>query len=122
MAAPSRSVTAAGAAAPAPLTPPHTPAQTAARVRRRGVWYFAEHQLRSMRAYWSVIVANAVGEPLVYLLAMGLGLATLIGGGASQDVLGGATYLQFIAPALLAASALMTASVEFSYPVMDGFR
>ncbi|WP_368389635.1 ABC transporter permease [Micrococcus sp.] len=122
MAAPSQSATAAGAAAPAPLTPPHTPAQTAARVRRRGVWYFAEHQLRSMRAYWSVIVANAVGEPLVYLLAMGLGLATLIGGGASQDVLGGATYLQFIAPALLAASALMTASVEFSYPVMDGFR
>ncbi|XNZ00485.1 ABC transporter permease [Micrococcus luteus] len=105
-----------------PLKPPHTPAETAEHVQRRGVWLFAEHQLRSMRAYWSVIVANAVGEPLVYLLAMGMGLATLIGGGTSQDVLGGATYLEFIAPALLASSALMTASVEFSYPVMDGFR
>ncbi len=105
-----------------PLKPPHTPAETAEHVKRRGVWLFAEHQLRSMRAYWSVIVANAVGEPLVYLLAMGLGLATLIGGGSAQDVLSGATYLQFIAPALLASSALMTASVEFSYPVMDGFR
>lgn len=111
-----------GAHASGPLQPPHTPAETAARVKRRGVWLFAEHQLRTMRSYWTVIVANAVGEPLVYLLAMGMGLATLIGGGASQEVLGGATYLQFIAPALLASSALMTASVEFSYPVMDGFR
>ncbi|WP_311199905.1 ABC transporter permease [Micrococcus lylae] len=105
-----------------PLQPPFGPAESARRVRRRGLWYFAEHQLRSMRRYGSVLVVNAVGEPLVYLLAMGLGLATLISGGASAEVLGGATYLQFIAPALLASSALMTASVEFSYPVMDGFK
>lgn len=114
---------AAGAStASGPLQPPFGPAESARRVKRGGLWYFAEHQLRSMRRYGSVLVVNAVGEPLVYLLAMGLGLATLIGGGTSAEVLGGATYMQFIAPALLASSALMTASVEFSYPVMDGFK
>ncbi|MDO5634475.1 MAG: ABC transporter permease [Micrococcus sp.] len=106
----------------APLQPPHGPAEVAQRVKRRGIWYFAEHQLRAMRRYGSVLVANSVGEPLIYLLAMGMGLASLIGGGASQEVLGGATYLQFIAPALLAGSAMMTAAVEFSYPVMGGFK
>lgn len=101
-------------------TLPLTPAESAARVRRAGPWYYAEHYLRTMRKYGAVIVFEALGEPLVYLLAMGLGLASLIDGG--DQVLDGVSYAAFIAPALLAAGTLMAAAVEFTYPVMDGFK
>lgn len=104
-----------------PLQPPHTAAQSAARVKVRGALYYAEHQLRTMRRYGAVLIVGALGEPILYLLAMGLGLSQLMGGGAPQEALGGVSYVAFIAPALLASGALMTASVEFSYPVMDGF-
>ncbi|WP_010079357.1 ABC transporter permease [Micrococcus luteus] len=115
--------TAPGPASPAePLRPPVTAAASAERVRRRGVLLYAEHQLRSMRRYGMVLIVGALGEPVLYLLAMGLGLAQLMGGGMPQDALGGVSYVAFIAPALLASGALMTASVEFSYPVMGGFQ
>ena len=115
--------TAPGPASPAgPLRPPHTAAESAERVKRRGVLLYAEHQLRSMRRYGAVLLVGALGEPVLYLLAMGLGLAQLMGGGMPQDALGGVSYVAFIAPALLASGALMTASVEFSYPVMGGFQ
>ena len=100
-------------------TLPLTPAESAARARRAGPWYYAEHYLRTMRTYGAVIVFEALGEPLVYLLAMGLGLASLIDGG--DQALDGVGYAAFIAPALLAASTLMAAAVEFTYPVMNGF-
>lgn len=115
--------TAPGAASPAePLRPPVTAAASAERVKRRGVLLYAEHQLRNMRRYGAVLLVGALGEPVLYLLAMGLGLAQLMGGGMPQDALGGVSYVAFIAPALLASGALMTASVEFSYPVMGGFQ
>ena len=109
---------------PAPLGP----AASAARVRRFGAWYYAEHYLKTMRSYGGVILVSAIGEPLVYLLAMGMGLASLISGDASfgagpgVDGDGGVGYLAFIAPALLAAGTLMAAATEFTYPVMDGFK
>ena len=115
--------TAPGPASPAePLRPPVTAAASAERVKRRGVLLYAEHQLRNMRRYGAVLLVGALGEPVLYLLAMGLGLAQLMGGGMPQDALGGVSYVAFIAPALLASGALMTASVEFSYPVMGGFQ
>ncbi|MET7576862.1 ABC transporter permease [Micrococcus luteus] len=115
--------TAPGPASPAePLRPPVTAAASAERVRRRGVLLYAEHQLRNMRRYGAVLLVGALGEPVLYLLAMGLGLAQLMGGGMPQDALGGVSYVAFIAPALLASGALMTASIEFSYPVMGGFQ
>lgn len=104
---------------PAPPLP-LTPDESAARTRRFGWWYYAEHFLRTMRRYGSVVVASALGEPLVYLMAMGLGLAAVIDGG--QSTVDGVPYIVFLAPALLASSALMTAATEFTYPVMGGFK
>lgn len=110
------------------LPVPLSPAASARRVRRFGAWYYAEHYLKTMRSYGGVILVSAIGEPLVYLLAMGMGLASLIGGdasaasGAGAGGVGGVGYLTFIAPALLAAGTLMAAATEFTYPVMDGFK
>ena len=74
-----------------------------------------------MNSYRWVLLANSVGSPVVYLFAMGIGLATLVDqndGGAFDGV----SYLAFLAPALVMSAAVMTAATEFTYPVMDGFK
>jgi len=89
--------------------------------RRFGSWYVAEHRLLSMRSYLRTILATSIGNPLIYLFALGVGLATLVDrgpGGGVADV----GYLPFVAPALLALAAVMVAAEEFTYPVMLGFK
>ncbi|MGG5751117.1 ABC transporter permease [Zafaria sp. Z1313] len=100
----------------------HTPAVSAARARRFGTWYIAEQVLRGMKGYLDVIIAYSVGNPLMYLVAMGIGLASLVDSNTGGAAFGGVGYLQFIVPALLASGAVMTAAEEFSYPVMSGFK
>lgn len=93
----------------------------AARPRRWGWWYVAEHYLRSMRAYGMTIVVGGVGAPLVYLLGLGLGLAAVIDSSVAAGAAGPVSYVQFVAPALLATAAVSVATEEFSYTVMSGF-
>jgi lipooligosaccharide transport system permease protein len=92
------------------------------RPRRYGSWYATEHILRAMRAYGWTIIVGALGQPIVYLLGLAIGLAALI----EQDipVPGGepVPYLVFVAPALLMTAAIAIASEEFTYPVLAGFK
>jgi lipooligosaccharide transport system permease protein len=74
-----------------------------------------------MKGYGWTIVMYGVGQPVAYLFAMGVGLATLVDTN-SESVFGGVSYLAFIAPALLISAAVMTAANEFTFPVMDGFK
>ena len=46
--------------------------------RRFGTWYVAEHMVRAMRAYGWTIVVGALGQPILYLLGLAVGLAALI--------------------------------------------
>jgi lipooligosaccharide transport system permease protein len=101
---------------------PHDAATSAARARRFGTWYIAEQVLRQMKGYLDVIVAYSVGNPLMYLFAMGVGLASLVDANQGEGAFGGVSYLQFIVPALLVSGAVMAATEEFSYPVMSGFK
>ncbi|WP_416404374.1 ABC transporter permease [Arthrobacter sp. LFS091] len=99
----------------------HSPEVSAARARRWGSFFYAEQVLRVMRNYgWSVVLYS-VGQPVAYLFAMGVGLASLVDAN-SEAAFGGVSYLEFVAPALLVSAAVMTASGEFSYPIMDGFK
>lgn len=109
-----------GSAASATLRA-HSPAVSAARARRWGSFYYAEQVLRVMKGYGWTIVMYGVGQPVAYLFAMGVGLATLVDTG-SASAFGGVSYLAFIAPALLISAAVMTAANEFTFPVMDGFK
>ncbi|MET0673342.1 MAG: ABC transporter permease [Microbacterium pygmaeum] len=92
------------------------------RPRGRGAWYVTEHMVRAMRAYGWTIVVGALGQPIIYLLGLGLGLAALIQApitdAAGQEV----PYLVFVAPALLMTAGISVASEEFSYPVVAGFK
>jgi lipooligosaccharide transport system permease protein len=88
--------------------------------RRYGSWYVAEHRVRSMRAYLSTILATSIGNPLVYLFALGVGLASLVD--ANVGGIDGVSYLIFVAPALLASATVTVAAEECTYPMMMGFK
>ena len=115
------SVANAGGRGSAAALQAHSPEVSAARARRWGSFYYAEQVLRVMKGYGWTIVMYGVGQPVAYLFAMGVGLATLVDTN-SESVFGGVSYLAFIAPALLISAAVMTAANEFTFPVMDGFK
>lgn len=100
----------------------HSPMVAAERARKFGSWYYAEHALKVMNGYRWTLLAYSVGNPVMYLFAMGVGLATLVDSNSAESAFGGVSYLAFIAPALLSSATIMTAATEFTYPVMDGFK
>ncbi len=59
---------------------------------------------------WATLV-NGLFEPFLYLMSIGVGIGTLIGP-KGQDIAGGYSYASFVAPALLATSAMNTATNE----------
>ncbi|WP_251043283.1 ABC transporter permease [Arthrobacter sp. ISL-48] len=97
----------------------HSPETSAAKARRWGAFYYAEQVLRVLWGYGFSILMYSVGQPVAYLFAMGVGLATLVDSAAA---FGGVSYLAFIAPALLVSAGVMTAANEFTFPVMGGFK
>jgi len=96
------------------------PVIDAARVRRLGAWYVFEHLLRVMRNYRSSLIATAVGTPFIYLFAFGIGIGTLVT--ANAGLVDGVSYLTFVAPALICMSVVGIAAMEFTYPIMLGFK
>ncbi|WP_022881499.1 ABC transporter permease [Gryllotalpicola ginsengisoli] len=94
--------------------------RAALRPRRFGALYVLEHRLRAARQAWTSFVFPALGTPVLYLFAMGLGLGSLIRQGSGS--VDGVSYLVFVAPALLTAAAFQTASEEFIFPIRVGFK
>ncbi len=91
------------------------------KARRFGGWYVTEHMIRAMRAYGWTIVVGSLGQPIIYLLGLAVGLAAIIDAPVvdhGREV----SYLVFVAPALLMTAAISVASEEMTYPVMAGFR
>ncbi len=95
-------------------------ARQAELVSRWGWWFQAERRLLGMKAYWTTIAGEAVLTPLLYLIAMGVGLGRLVDAGSGG--VAGVPYLAFVGPGVLVASTVMTATGEFTYGVMDGFK
>ncbi|MGA4507953.1 ABC transporter permease [Propionibacteriaceae bacterium G1746] len=96
------------------------PLVMAARTRRWGVLYYAETYLRGERAYLSTVLINAIGTPLLYMLAMGVGLGGLLD--RTGTTVDGVSYLVFVAPAIMVATASQGAFGESTYPIMGGFK
>jgi lipooligosaccharide transport system permease protein len=81
-----------------------------------------EGHVRAYRHVWRGSAVTTFANPLLYLVAMGLGLGTLIDRGAGDATLGGFTYLEFLAPGLLAATTMQTGASDGAWPVMMGMK
>lgn len=86
---------------------------------RPGVWQIVEHELLDARRYWRSVVIAGVLTPLLYVLALGIGLGSVVNQHGNPL---GVSYLVFVAPAFLAAAALQTAAASATFPVMAGFK
>ncbi|MHA6795862.1 ABC transporter permease [Pseudonocardia bannensis] len=91
--------------------------------RLRGALIVAEHHWTWYRRNWRATVVSSVLQPLLFLLAFGVGFGALVDGtGRAATATGGVDYLVWLAPALLAMSAVQTAAFESTYPVLSGFK
>lgn len=73
------------------------------------------------RREWRANLASSFLQPVLYLLALGVGVGSLVESGEGADTVGG-SYVAFLGPALLATTAMMLASGESLWPVMSSFR
>jgi lipooligosaccharide transport system permease protein len=74
------------------------------------------------RRFWVSNIMSSIVSPLLYLLALGVGVGTLVDRTArSTQVLGGASYVAYVAPGLMVTTAMSLASTASLWPIMGGF-
>lgn len=84
-------------------------------------WFVAEYRLRNMSKWLGAIVAFGLGNPVLYLLSVGIGIGALVDANSGGNNPLGVPYLTFLAPALLATAAIQAAMDETTFPTMQGF-
>ena len=77
--------------------------------------------LTNYRRTWQGTIYSGLLNPVLYLAAMGVSLGRLVDARGTSS-LGGVSYLAFLAPGLLAASAMQTAMGESTYPVYGSVK
>lgn len=78
-----------------------------------------EHRFLQYRRTFRASIFSSFLSPVLFLGAMGIGLGSYVDRSGS-DALGGISYLAFLAPGLLAATAMQVASSEATFPIMNG--
>jgi len=78
-------------------------------------YFFAQY-----RRVWRGTAVTSVVTPVVYLLALGVGLGVFVDRSASLP--GDISYLDFVAPGLMAATAMQVAVFEASWPVLSAIK
>lgn len=78
-----------------------------------------EANARVYRRTWRGSVISTFLNPVLFLLAMGVGLGKLVDQGDSGLAV---DYLKFLAPGLLASTAMTTAAGDSAFPVMAGIK
>ena len=86
---------------------------------RFGAFYVAEMRVRNMMKWWPAVVAFGLGNPILYLLSIGIGIGSLVN--KSAAFMEGQSYLTFLAPALLITAGIQGAMDEVTFPTMEGF-
>jgi len=81
---------------------------------------FVEREALIYRRLWRGTVFSQFVGPALYLLAMGVGLGGMIS--AAGRTIDGLSYLEFVAPGLMAATVVQNATGESMWPVLAGFK
>ncbi len=89
------------------------------KVSRFGSFHVAEARIRNMLKWRVTILSEAIINPTLYLVSIGIGVGSLID---ANNGVNGVSYLTFLAPALLASAAIQGSSDEVIFPVMQGFK
>jgi lipooligosaccharide transport system permease protein len=79
-----------------------------------------EFWLTAYRRTWRGSVATSIVNPVFYLGALGIGLGTLVNQNPTTP--GGVPYVAFVAPGVLAATAMQIATTESMWPVLGSIR
>ena len=77
---------------------------------------FAESEVIAYRRTWRGTVITSFVNPVLFLAAMGAGLGSLVDISGKLSV----PYLSFVAPGLMAATAMQSGAGDGSFPVMAG--
>lgn len=91
------------------------------RAIRRGAWAVAEYRIFSMSKWLGALFSFGLGNPIIYLVSIGLGIGALVDINTGGQGIDGVSYLQFVAPALLATAAINAVQDEVTFPTMQGF-
>lgn len=78
-----------------------------------------EHRWLQYRRTFRASIFSSFLTPVMFLAAMGVGVGSYVSPSAVDDI-GGVSYLVFLAPGLLAAAAMQSASFEATFPIMGG--
>jgi lipooligosaccharide transport system permease protein len=92
-----------------------------ARAALRGVMRVVEHHVFVYRRTWRGSVFSTFLNPILYLAAIGVGLGAFVDE-SNPSGIDGVSYVMFLAPGILVATAMNTATGESTYPVMAGIR
>jgi len=79
-----------------------------------------EYWLMQYRRVWRGTAITSIVNPVFYLGALGVGLGTLVNKSSGASL--GVPYLDFVAPGMLAATAMTVAAGESSWPVMGSIK
>src|SRR5512147_2999757 len=79
-----------------------------------------EHRFLQYRRTFRSSIFSSFLSPALFLTAMGLGLGSYVSTSSTTTTLGGVSYLAFLAPGLLAATAMQSASFEATFPIIGG--
>jgi len=82
---------------------------------------FIEASARVYRRTFRGSLVSTFFNPILFLMAMGIGLGELVDRGSGTATIE-VPYLTFLAPGLLAATAMMTGASDSAFPVMAGIK
>ncbi|MGE0879077.1 MAG: ABC transporter permease [Acidimicrobiia bacterium] len=79
-----------------------------------------ERELRVFDKMWRGSLFGTIGFPVLFLASLGIGVGGLVNEGTGK--VGGLSYLDFVAPGLMAASALQATAGRSMWPIMAGTK
>ena len=88
-----------------------------------GAMHVAAWYLALYRRLWKTNLLSSFVQPMLYLLGLGVGVGSLVDrNSSSTDILGGASYVAYVAPGLLITTAMSLAAGESMWPIMGNLK